>query len=683
MGLYDNYQLANSQLTKQYAGSSVPALLNVGQVLEGRFDAAREGYDNRKMAIDNSKIYEGDRKVFNQVMDTHLNEIDAAAKAGNYEDMLYAANKGGKQFANDYRPFAENYQAIQGYYADVDKQLEKGWLKSPETAEKLKALGMDGYTGLTKDPNTGKLVNRFSGRGIAKEIDVPQKIDEWMKNFAPRTIGSSVEKIDGNYYVTKQGKRTTLTQVDIDKVLKSAMELDPEWKAYKDQKKAIDSMGYDRASVDSLEEGPLKTRIMNLAKEQGVSPQKAFKQIKEGAVESELASQVSTFASKYVRNDSETSYGIDETEVAARAAAARQKKADDQETVFGVPIVIPKTGTEFNTPEKLTGGITASNENMKKIGEMHSAWIKTHNITQKNGKYTMPNGVDVTNQAMQHTLILNQERNKRAQLMKLDNTAKAASRYDVNVNLQKEAKAAYTKAFNAAGSGAENRHGGVPEKRKHEIGQEAYDGVLKSDPKYGDYKKKLAELTENMSMETIATRFQDKNDNIAIETMMNNMATSDGDASLIGMEHVGSQKGGQQFTKEDFEKVKGKIGFTGQFMNDKGEQAYIFKATGEKGESIQFQTKGLVSNKSMPKLIGADAQQFYSQQFLRSATANPSGRVTTQIDEGTQMTLSVPTSQGGRYRLELNDNGAKKEWYYNSENEITSKISKLIKTASE
>jgi hypothetical protein len=675
MGLYDNYQLTNSQLTKQYAGSSVPALLNVGQVLEGRFDAAREGYDNLGMAIDNSRIHEGDRAMFNSVMTGHRQSITDAAKSGNYEDMMYAANKAGKQFANDYRPFAENYQAIQGYYAEVDKALEKGTLKSPETAEKLKALGMEGYKGLTKDPSTGKLVNKFSGRGIAKEIDVPQKIDEWMKNFAPRVTGGSVEKIEGDYYVTRGGKRTKLSQGEIQNVLKSAMELDPEWNAYKDQKKAIDSMGYDRVNLEAFEtDSPMRKRVLEYAEKSGLSMQQAFKALKENAVESELVNHVSNYASKYKRDDVESNYGIQETQEAGRRG---QKRLDEQETTFGVPIVIPKTGSEFNTPDKIEEGILSSNKNMKQLGDQHTAWIKQNNVKQVNGKYTLPNGMDVTNTVMRRNLLMEQEKNKRAQLLQLDKEAKDASGYRVSSADIDKAKAAYRNSlFESNGSAPGNVP--VSDAQKKTLAQMAYDKALKDLPGYKKYQEELTKRTANMSMETIATRFQNKSDNAAVESMINSMSTSDGDSNLIGMEHVGSQKGGQQFTPDDFEKVKGKITFGGQFMNDKGEQSYIFKATGEKGESIQFQTKGLVSNKSIPQLIGSDAQQFYAQQFLRSATANASKQVTTELSKGTLLKLKVPSHAGDTYQLEIKGNGGGKQWNFDSEDELTSKLSALL-----
>ncbi len=675
MGLYDNYQLANSSLVKQYAGSSVPALLNVGQVMEDRFNSAREGYDLLGSAVDNSRIYEGDRKMFDETMGKHRQAIAEAAKSGDYENMLYAANKSGRQFANDYRPFAENYQAVQGFYGEVDKALEKGTLKSPETAAKLKQLGMQGYAGLQKDPTTGKLVGRFQGIGIAKEIDVPQKIDEWMKNFAPRITGGSVEQIEGDYYVTRGGKRTRLTQGEINNVLNSAMALDPEWKAYKQQKVALDSLGYDTINPESLPaDNPTRMAIQAEADRQGISFGKAFKQAKEGSVESELLGNVRNFASKYKRDDVESDYKINETEAAGRNA---QKKIDDAETTFGVPIIIPKTGSEFSSPDKIEQGISGSNESIKKIGENWSAYVNVHKLKKVGDKYVRPDGVDVTNTAMRHQLLMTQEKNKRDQLLKLNNEAKAAANYTVSQADLKRANQAFSESMATSTSMAP---GAVPmsQDEKRQQAQVAYDNALKDTPNYIKYQNELKKRTADMSMQTIATRFQNKSDNTAIENLINNMSTSDGDANMLGLEYTGSKKGGQQLSADDYQKVKGKIGFAGQAMNDKGEQVYIFKAQGEKGENMQFQMKGIVSNKNLPTLIGADSRQFYSQQFLRSATSNPSGEVTTELIPGTFMKVKVPAGSSNTYKLELKGNGGGKAWEFDSEDELTSKLSAIL-----
>lgn len=685
MGLYDNYELANSKLVKQYQGRPVTAAItNVSRELQGRYDYSREHFDVLGSAIDNSKIADADKAMFGQTMQTYRDQIGQAAKSGKYEDMVYNINKMGRDFAASYQPFAENLQRIQGHIKNIDDRQEKGEITATTADQLKKEAAM--YTGMTKGKD-GKFKDFFSGRNFVKDIDKAKWVEDHAKDVAAQEGGHDGRFINGEFYIEKDNKWKIVSKDRLHTAITNAIKLDPQMNDYLKQTSELSTLGADKIKAEDLP-ASLRTKMQAEADKAGISIGQYYRQAKQEQIIDKNIKDMYNFSDKYAVNNKFTANKImGETEEAGR-------KKTDNETTFGVPIVIPKTGNEFNSPDKLTDGLIESNKTERHIADQYSAWINTHKVSKVGDRYVLPNGQDVTNSALKFRMMTQQEKLKQAQLTKLDNEAKSLSHFKPTPQLQQQAKKAqedYNNYLTVPDHLKGTLQGAIQEQFKKlgmnitntVYGKNAvYDAVMgKASPNYKKYKEILSEKAKDMSMETVATRFSSKADNSAVETLVNNMTTNDFESSMINAEHVGSKNGGKPFDKDEYEGLKGNIKFAGQAMDDKGQQIYIFKAEDPKTHDVtQFQMKGLVSSKSLPKLIGADASQFYSQQFLRSASSNALHELEVPLEKGVSVKVKVPDGANGKYILYLNGAGGKggKQWEFETEDEITSKLSTLF-----
>ena len=640
MGLYDNYRPENSQLTQQYAGSTVPALMQVGRELQTRFDTAKETYDLVGTAIDSSIVSEVDRPAYEQNMQAHRAKLKAAADAGDYENMEFEARKAGRSFATDYAPFADNYKRIQAYTAEVDDALEKGRLLDPETARKKKLAASMGYKGLTKDEKTGKWTNQFAGPGIAKELNLTEWTDGALKNFAAQTLGSEFRTIqqgpDGEYYSQQGSKTVKLTGKQIATVLEAAKKIDPEYSAYMNQKLELDTLGLENMKADMMPEGAMKTAIQAEADRLGVTFGEAAKSVQKRAIEQNTNNNVNIYSGKYIRDDREvSSKNMGLTEGATKAL-------NDKDSNLGMEIAISTNSYEhLGNPADLSSGIDDANKQVQIIGEKYNVWAKNpaNPIRKVGERYMNAKGEDVTSTAFVYRAQMDQAKAYRDNVVGLKNRAKEAAGFKVAGALETEALAAKNLALSRPRFTSDDRN--LPQNAKNAIrlaqGEEAYENVIRDSPGYKRYAEKLKEFTKAGSITTVAKRFSSKLDNDRTEALVNGMSSSDIENGLVGFKMVGTQYGGRQMSADEYEKVAGSIKFAGNFVNAQGQFEQIYSAKDKAGNNFVFSGTNLKASGGDAEIaqgMGMDAKQVQLQQFVRQVTDNPSSSKTMQIPGG-------------------------------------------------
>lgn len=689
-GLYDRYQLTNSSQIPIYEGSANKEMMYVAEQLQGRYDQARAYDDYLAEQQKYAKVHDKDRGLFEQMTGQYRERIAERAKSGNYEDMLRATAQDARSFGRDYAAFADNLQRRAAYRDEIEKS-RKDLNLTGETVDKLLAASEYRTKGLQKDPKTGQIVGQFQGITPSKEIDFAAWTDEKLKGIIAKETGWDATSIEGvagmsedgeKYYVQRGGKTVTVDAKRIKAVLNQAMQLDPEFQASLRQKAMLDTVGLDRMTPELL---PEKDRVAVEAEaaRTGLSFGEAFQQIQASRIVNGIVGGSMNYGVlKREQHDTDVS-----TNIRGETEGTGRKQADKESNNFGIPITIPKYGNEFADPGALANGVTQINSNIKKIDSDYALWSK--NVTKgADGRYTKVDEagrtVDVTDDAIGFRMLKQQEVKQKENLRQLEAESQREAGYTVTPQLKAEAQKAYSEAFNSSSGAAGYSGGGLSREERVKQAQKAYDEVLENNPKYKEYARILAEKSKNISMSTIATRFNKKSDNEAIKALVNNLSTNDFESNMMSMEYVGSQKGGQQFTPDDYDAIKGNIDFGGQFIDDKGEQAYIFSAQDPKTkERVQFQVKGIVSSMPLPKLTGQDARQVQAQQFVRGATNNPANYSKLQINPSTTLEIRVPSGAGGTYSLIIGQGKQAIKKNFTNEGDLTKAVDNVIRISSQ
>lgn len=695
-GLYDSYQIANSTQTPAYVGSDLAEKVSVLSQLQQQYNQAHQADDMLARTAQDAQVNEQDKPLYNAVVDKYRKRIDERAKSGNYEDMQMGTARDAYDYAGDYKAFGRNVGLVQNRLAEIQKMSDKGPDKGgigAETADLLKRE-LGSYEGLKKDEN-GQYTNYYSGHSIAPDVNVDEKVKDWASDIVSRDIGytTRVEKnLNGElHYVTKAGKTETVTPQQIKDAITYGSQSDQGFKDYLHQSQRLGTIGADKIDYStgkkSLGEDTANA-IMHEANKQGTTFGNVYRQMRMQQIQQEVASNAYNYGMKYVKANSDAKYMDDGLTEAAK------KKLDDTSNNFAVPVVLAAYGSEFNDPAKLQTELEASKARAGMATQNMNEWIKTNGIKATNVsgqvKYVNPQGVDVTDQAIRQQLAVRQEASHQATLNQIDSEARRQTGYTATPGELKQAQEAAKKASTEILTNnrmAELHPGEELTNIAANASKQAYDGVLQTNPRYGAYKKAVADKAQAMTLTTSAMRFKNEADNKKMEEAVNNLSTGDFKSNMLGIKHIGTNSN-EQFTPNEYNAIKGSIKFAGQVIGADGQQHSVFKAEDpkKKGADVIFSVDGIQSTQTMPKLLGVDAQQLYTQQMIRSAMNNPGKRTTIPLSGGVNLNLRVlgPDEANqfgnGKYKISITGpDGKGTEQNVDSENELLQKVSGIFK----
>ena len=205
-------------VVKPYIEGAYKEYAALQQDLRNTYDENLSHYDALQEARDNMQHLDakGDNKLYHEAFDKVTEDINNAAKAGDYENQTRLVRKATRDFTTRYKPIAEQVQRKATYEADLDKQVESKNI-SRNTAEKLKKEASDMYEkqgGLqkTEDGYLG-----FHGNTAAREVDegkiVKDLVDGWKANKIATNTGFQK---DGKFYLLNA--KNTLEEVSEDEI---------------------------------------------------------------------------------------------------------------------------------------------------------------------------------------------------------------------------------------------------------------------------------------------------------------------------------------------------------------------------------------------------------------------------------------------------------------------------------
>lgn len=660
---YDQYQLANSQRVRPFAGSLLPELTSVAGQLQERFDKTLDQEDMLSRAIKTSQAapFEKDQLMLAQMREEYRQRIGERAKAGNYEDMYRQTMLDSRDFVDRYQPIAENMKRYQEYQSSLQQAVAKGDIKSPEKARRLLAASTQNYQGLNYDPVTGQVTNRFQGLTAIKDIDPTEKVDKWIKDVAPTVIGKEVRFTDGQWMKYNEGKWTTLTSQEIARVMDAGRRLDPEFDAWLQQEKqlaAVDVMRLTDTDVQNMKDGPLKQLILDEMKRTSQPASKVATDLMAAQKEQTILNNMMGYANKYVRDDRITGSGI--TGADPYNLQRTGKKLEDEAMVLSMPILQPEVRATIAGAEDLLGQINQSGQAVQASRQDFDQWKQQNGIHPgAGGAWLDANGNDVTMKYLQQEQVYKQAQTGWQNLQKLDAEARRRTGYGkgtVTPELMKKADEAAQKA--AIASGQAVGPGGVPyqptAEEKARIYQQAKANFLrKNSPGYAQYDKVLKEMTEQGSQLINVQNFDTKPANEQATKLFKNFVLNL-DASGLkggtqGLKWAVGDKAGQDLLPEDYKKVAADADFAGYAMDTDGQMKFFYNV-GKVTQNAKGELVGKQEVVKMPALPGTaemlikskqmDAAQFVLGEQINKTMNTPSGSGYIDVGAGKKVYIS-------------------------------------------
>jgi hypothetical protein len=143
--------------------------------------------------------FEGDEALRAEVLQDTDQFLQAAATAGDYENMTTDVVRAASNYQARVQPIQQNQRLWQEYQAKLDEQVAKGEVPA-NNAEDLKLLSRMKYQGLQKDAD-GNVGGYFQGVNAAIDPDVMGMLDEALKGIETesqsqitRVVGVDSEK---------------------------------------------------------------------------------------------------------------------------------------------------------------------------------------------------------------------------------------------------------------------------------------------------------------------------------------------------------------------------------------------------------------------------------------------------------------------------------------------------------
>lgn len=138
--------------------------------------------------------FEGDQALKTQVLQDTDQFIQAAATAGDYENMTTDVVRAASNYQARVKPIQENAQRWQSYQDSIDKMVEEGNLPL-ENAQRIKQVSKQQYSGLVLD-DKGQATNPFTGMDAARDPNIMEMMDDALKGIKSSS-GSTIRRYVG------------------------------------------------------------------------------------------------------------------------------------------------------------------------------------------------------------------------------------------------------------------------------------------------------------------------------------------------------------------------------------------------------------------------------------------------------------------------------------------------------
>lgn len=627
---YDQYQIANSQLVRPFAGSVLPEMTSVAGALQSRFDTALEHEDLLDRAVKTSTAapFEQDRKLLSDLKKQYREKIQQRVASGDYENMLRDTVLDSRDFVAAYKPIAENQQAYEKYKGELQEAIAKGVIKDPAKAQRLLQASVMGYSGLQQDPETGTYTNRFSGIAPVADINPTEKVDKWMKDIAPTVLKSEVRYTDGVWRRFKEGKWTTLTQNEIDKVLDAGRKLDPDFNGWLNQEKQLSAVGAGNVDDVAVKALPPAMRAFMTEKMQqtGLSAREVIAGTLAHQKEQDVLGSMRQYASKYIRDDKETGSGI------LAADEYNLKKKEDEVLPLSMPILQPEARVEIKGAEDLRSKIGQSGQAVQAARQHFDEWWRT-NLVRPNGKggWVDDKGNDMTLKYLEQKQIYEQANHAWEELVKLDAEAKKRTGYgagSVSPELVKKAD-----------KYLEEQGGRYYTKDVQENIRGQY--LREHSPGYDQYDKTVKDMTARGAQTINVQTFNSKHANAQAEALFKGLAlnldASGLKAGTQGMVWASGDKAGEPLSADDYKKVAADVQFSGYGMDTDGQLKFYYKV-GKVTQNTKGSTVGEENLVKIPALPGT------TEVLLKSKQADLA-----QLALGQQINQTINKASGAGY----------------------------------
>lgn len=647
---YGQYNLANSQRVRPFAGSVIPELTSVAGTLQERYEKAIENEDlhARALKLAQAAPFENDQKILTQLKQESRDRISQRAMSGDYENMVRDTMLDARNFVDRYQPIAENAKRYQEYQAQLQEQVTKGEIKSPDKARRLLALATQNYGGLQYDANTGQYSNQFRGLPAVKDIDPAEKVDKWMKDLAPTVLGTKTVFTDGVWKKFKEGKATTLKQDEIDRILAAGMQSDPEFQAWYGQEQQLAGVDYANVTendIAKLQPGPIKDSLVE-AMRQGIAPNDALRQIAATRRGTEINNAMRQYSSKYIRDDWEGGSGIMDAD--PYNLQREKKKLDDQELVLSMPILQPETRATISGAEDLRSKIGEASTAAQAARENFDNWVRTSGIRpDRKGNYVDANGNDMTMKYLQQQQVYQQAQRARENLRQLDAEARHRTGYGmgtVTPELMKRAeKYASEQTERSAGLLSESSGGfkSMSAEDRERAKQQYKEEFLRTNsPGYTQYSKTLKDMTEQGAQLINVQNFNSKSANEQalnlFKNLVLNLDAAGVNSGTQGMTWASGEAAGKPLEDDDYKKVVADAAFAGWGMDSDGQLKYYYKVGGVKQNS-KGELVGENALVKMPALPGTVDILIKNKQITPAQLA---------LGQSINQTINTPAGQG-------------------------------------
>jgi hypothetical protein len=138
--------------------------------------------------------FEGDEALKTEILQDTDQFIQAAATAGDYENMTSDVVRAAGNYSARVQPIQQNLQKWQSYQESIDKMVEEGNLPL-DNAQRLKSVSAAQYAGLQKD-ESGQITNMFQGIDAARDPDIMTMMDDALKGIKSSS-GSTIRRYVG------------------------------------------------------------------------------------------------------------------------------------------------------------------------------------------------------------------------------------------------------------------------------------------------------------------------------------------------------------------------------------------------------------------------------------------------------------------------------------------------------
>jgi len=138
--------------------------------------------------------FEGDEALKTEVLQDTDAFLQAAATAGDYENMTTDIVRAAGNYQARVAPIQQNQKAWQEYQTQLDEQVAKGEVPQ-ENAERLKRKAMMTYQGLQKDAD-GNVGGYFQGEQAATDPNIMKMLDDAVKGLKSSS-GKDIKRVVG------------------------------------------------------------------------------------------------------------------------------------------------------------------------------------------------------------------------------------------------------------------------------------------------------------------------------------------------------------------------------------------------------------------------------------------------------------------------------------------------------